>query len=73
MPVMNGLDLCERLYNDPQLKGVEVIILSGSLNDKDRELAMKLGCKKCLRKPDYFSTEFFESFNNDIEQVLQGV
>ena len=48
---MNGVELLERIKQDPAIQHAHVIIMSGGMRDEAREKAMALGAFKCLHKP----------------------
>ena len=51
MPIVNGFDVLNWLREQPFAPQVPVVVLSGSDQAQDRELAFKLGAKDYLVKP----------------------
>jgi two-component system, response regulator len=51
MPVLNGFEVLEWLGTQNAFKQMEVVVLSGSEHQKDRERAAELGAAVCLVKP----------------------
>jgi DNA-binding response OmpR family regulator len=49
LSVMSGHDFLQQCCSGSD--GPPVVVLSGSLNDKDRELALELGAREYIRKP----------------------
>jgi CheY-like chemotaxis protein len=50
MPDMTGADVIRAMRNDPALAAVPVVMYSASIEDSDREEALKLGAKDFLHK-----------------------
>jgi two-component system OmpR family response regulator len=54
MPVMNGLEMLERLRKDPRLWEVPVIMCTSPCEARDIGAALSLGITDCVTKPfDY--------------------
>lgn len=51
MPVMNGVELIEKLRQNEQLKDIPVILLTARSFAIDDEQRQKLGISQCLSKP----------------------
>ena len=51
MPGMTGLDVLEECRNDPQLRSVQVIVLTGAGDQKQVDRARALGVMAFLTKP----------------------
>jgi len=51
MPVMNGLELVEKLRSDEELKNVPVIMLTARSFDIDEDIKQHLNISECLSKP----------------------
>ncbi len=51
MPGMTGLDVLEACRNDPQLRSVQVIVLTGAGDQKHIDRARALGVMAFLTKP----------------------
>jgi CheY-like chemotaxis protein len=50
MPVMNGFQVCEQLKQDRALKGIPVVILTGTEDKKLNERAFKAGAEITVSK-----------------------
>ncbi|AMV72964.1 hypothetical protein JCM30471_36080 [Desulfuromonas carbonis] len=68
MPGKNGYDLCSAIKQDPDLKGVPVLLLSGTFEPFDEEKARSCGAESWIAKP-------FESqaLIDRVEQLLSAV
>jgi uncharacterized protein (TIGR02266 family) len=51
MPGMDGAECCEQIKNDPDLKDIQVIIVSTRGQDDDRARCIEAGCDGYLTKP----------------------
>ncbi|MBT3879682.1 MAG: response regulator [Candidatus Scalindua sp.] len=52
MPVMDGFQLCKKVKSNDNFKHIPVVFYTGTFTDnKDEELAIKLGVDKYIRKP----------------------
>jgi len=51
MPVMNGLELLQRMKSEPAYRELPVIVITTQGKDDDVERCLKLGASACLRKP----------------------
>ena len=51
VPGMDGFEVCEKVKDDPSLKGIPVIILSALSSDKNREKSISLGAYAYFEKP----------------------
>ena len=51
MPGIDGLEVLQRLRDDPAHRDSPVVVLTGSDLDGDRVEALRLGCKLFLTKP----------------------
>jgi len=51
MPGMSGLDLCRVLRGAPRLRGVRLVLISGSWSNERQEEARRIGVDGCLQKP----------------------
>jgi len=61
LPLVNGLEVLEKIKTDPDLKSLPVVMLTSSRHDRDVSAAYKLGANSYVRKP----TEY----NNFLEVV----
>jgi len=59
MPGKNGYEVCEAVKNDPDLSGVPVLLLAGTFETLDDELAAKVGADDSIVKP-FESQELIE-------------
>lgn len=55
LPDMNGGQLVARLREDPDLRGVRCILLSGHADPDVTQAAREAGCEKTLLKPVQFA------------------
>jgi CheY-like chemotaxis protein len=51
MPRMTGLELIEKMSNDPRYKSVAVVVVSSDATERHQEQLMKAGVRAVLRKP----------------------
>ena len=51
MPGFDGLEVCRRIKQSPEFKGVDVIIASGQLTPEIEKKAAAAGARACLDKP----------------------
>lgn len=52
MPIMDGFDLCQRIRNNPETRGIPVILISATyVTPEDRAFALRLGAVRFLEKP----------------------
>jgi len=51
MPRMTGLELIERMSQDPRYKSVAVVVVSSDATEKHQEELVKWGVRAVLRKP----------------------
>jgi len=56
LPVINGYEVARRLRQNPRLKGVKLLAMTGYGSETDRQLAMEAGFDKHLVKPVDFVT-----------------
>ncbi len=67
-PGMTGLELLQRMMDDPLAAGIPMLILSGRTEPRYTEEAKRLGAKEIIAKP-YELVELLERIDN----VLKGV
>ncbi len=63
MPRMDGLEVLRRIRSDERTKLLPVVVLTSSLEDKDRVESYRLGTNSYVRKP--------VDFHQFVEAVLQ--
>jgi len=51
LPDKNGFEVCRRLKNDPALRGIPVIFLSGDVSAEDKVKGLNLGAIDYITKP----------------------
>ncbi len=51
LPGRNGYEVCEAIKKDPELKNTPVMILAGTFNPLDEDLASKVGADDSIVKP----------------------
>ena len=51
MPGMDGFEVCQRVKEDPDLRGIPVIVLSALPSGQSREKAMSIGAYHYFEKP----------------------
>jgi CheY-like chemotaxis protein len=51
MPVMDGVELCERLRSDPSTSSIPILAVSGQAWNGTDEQARRAGCDEVLLKP----------------------
>ena len=51
MPVMDGIEVCRRLKEDPALAGIPVIMVTANSNDRDVVAGLELGADDYITKP----------------------
>lgn len=51
MPIMNGLEVLQKIKSDPQLKSTVVIMVSAYTSQEDIEKSMSLGAAGFIKKP----------------------
>jgi len=62
MPRINGYQLCEKIKQDPSLKGIAVILLAGAFEPIDEELAKQVKADDYIIKP-FESQELLSKIN----------
>ncbi|MGR3318694.1 MAG: response regulator [Candidatus Anammoxibacter sp.] len=51
MPKMDGFEVCRKIKNDPDLKGVYFILLTAKGQEVDKEKGATAGCDEYMTKP----------------------
>ena len=52
MPKMDGREAMKQIKANPKLSGIEIIIFSTSMSEKDKKLTLDLGAKDFIVKPN---------------------
>ena len=65
MPGMNGLEFLAWRQNSPSLRALPVVVLTGSVSEKDQTEAMAKGATRFLTKPSEL-----EQLRNTVVQIL---
>lgn len=66
MPGMDGLELCRRLREAPQLSATKIVIISGKAYQSDRHNALALGADAFISKPVHVAT-----FANQVRRIIE--
>lgn len=66
MPKMNGLEMLEKLKNDPQIRDIPVIMLSNLADDEHIRQALSLGALQYIIKSEHVPKEIADM----VEQTL---
>jgi CheY-like chemotaxis protein len=69
LPDILGWDLLKSLRADEKLRDIPVVVLTGTVNDGDMQLAKDLGAVRCLCKP--IDADEFAAFVREIDAILQ--
>lgn len=51
MPLMNGFEVCKQIKEDPKLRNIPVIMITGLIAKKDRIRGIEAGAEEFLSKP----------------------
>jgi excisionase family DNA binding protein len=51
MPDVDGIEVCRRLKQNPETKGIDVIVTSGQMTASVEKKAIEAGARACLGKP----------------------
>ncbi|MCB0686710.1 MAG: response regulator [Saprospiraceae bacterium] len=51
LPHLNGLELCERIKNHPELHSIYVVILTSKGQELDRQKGVEVGADRFITKP----------------------
>ena len=68
MPVMNGLEVLEKLKADPETKSIPVIMLTNLAGQQDAETALAKGAVKYIIKSEHDPKEV----SDIVKQILAG-
>lgn len=66
MPGMDGLEVCRRLREIPQLSATKIIIMSGKTYQSDRYNALVLGADAFINKPVHI-----QSFSSQVRRIIE--
>jgi CheY-like chemotaxis protein len=64
LPFVHGFDVLKWIKSQPSLKDIHVTVITGSLEDVDREMALRLGANAFHSKPP--ETEFMRKIFNSV-------
>jgi CheY-like chemotaxis protein len=65
MPKLNGLDVLKKLKNDPEVRGIPVVILTNLAGSQDVETALSLGAVRYIIKS--------ETKPKQVEEIVRGI
>ena len=51
MPIMNGMEVCEKVKKDPELSEVFIVILTAKGQEMDKKKGMEVGANLYMTKP----------------------
>ncbi len=51
MPKLNGYEICKEIRNDPELKNIHIIMLTGMGQEADQKASLEAGANECVLKP----------------------
>lgn len=73
MPRINGYQLCEKIKQDPSMRGIPVILLAGAFEPIDEELAKQVNADDFIIKP-FESQELINKINAilAVSTVMEG-
>ena len=71
LPIRNGLDVLRWIGEQPQLRDLCVVILTGSVHENDESLALQLGANSVMSKPLGFANAV--ELCRSIERLLSSV
>ncbi|HSW39958.1 MAG TPA: response regulator [Acidobacteriota bacterium] len=63
MPGPNGYEICEKIKDDPEFRGIPVLLLAGAFEPYDEQEAVRVRCDGHLTKP-FDTTELIEIVNS---------
>ena len=64
LPLVSGLDVLKEIRDNPMTRQIPVVVLTSSIEEKDRAEADRLGADDFIRKPTSYS-----SFIDVIQQI----
>ena len=72
MPKLNGIQLLEKLKQDPETSRIPVIMLTNLAGDRDKESALQKGAVKYMVKSDYTPKEVTDTVGSVITTASQA-
>lgn len=72
MPKLNGIQLLERLKQDPETSHIPVIMLTNLAGERDKESALQKGAVKYMIKSDYTPKEVTDTVGTVITTSSQA-
>jgi ribonuclease BN (tRNA processing enzyme) len=67
MPGITGMDICKSVKNDPALKHIKIIVVSGKSYAVEKQRAFQFGADFFLQKPYNV-----ETFSSTVKTILEG-
>ena len=67
MPGISGMEICKAMKEDPALKDIKIIVVSGKSYDIEKQRAFQLGADFFLQKPYNVDT-----FSKTVKNILDG-
>ena len=67
MPGITGMDICKAVKNDPSLKNIKIIVVSGKSYQVEKQRAFQFGADFFLQKPYNV-----ETFSSTVKTILDG-
>lgn len=69
MPDLNGIDVCQRLRENPTTANIPILVLSASAHKGDRDQALAVGADAFIQKP-ISPTELVSRVNSLLEEKI---
>jgi len=67
MPGITGMDICKTVKNDPALKHIKIIVVSGKSQEAEKQRAFQFGADYYLQKPYNV-----ETFSQTVKGIMDG-
>ncbi|MFC1631507.1 response regulator transcription factor [Candidatus Omnitrophota bacterium] len=67
MPTLSGIEVCQLLKEDPQLKDIPVIFLTAKRAKEDKLKGLSVGADEYIAKP-FYSDELLEKIKKTLEE-----
>ncbi|MFC1699267.1 PleD family two-component system response regulator [Candidatus Omnitrophota bacterium] len=67
MPTLSGIEVCQLLKEDPQLKDIPVIFLTAKRTKEDQLKGLTAGAEEYIAKP-FYSDELLEKIKKTLEE-----